>query len=77
MTADRSSLSLLHCVSGFLAVKLDGVKVGGHQASSTSLATVMTVLYCRILQPHDRVAVKVRERLLCMTMKPLRRSILH
>ncbi len=36
----------------------DGLKVGGHQASSASLATIMTALYCAILRPEDRVAVK-------------------
>jgi pyruvate dehydrogenase E1 component len=36
----------------------DGVKVGGHQASSASLATVMTALYFHTLRPADRVAVK-------------------
>jgi pyruvate dehydrogenase E1 component len=36
----------------------DGVKVGGHQASSASLATIMTALYFRVLRPQDRVAVK-------------------
>jgi pyruvate dehydrogenase E1 component len=36
----------------------DGLKVGGHQASSASLATVMTALYLRVLRPEDRVAVK-------------------
>jgi hypothetical protein len=36
----------------------DGIKVGGHQASSASLATVMTALYLRVLRPEDRVAVK-------------------
>jgi pyruvate dehydrogenase E1 component len=34
------------------------VKVGGHQASSASLATVMTALYFDTLRPQDRVAVK-------------------
>jgi pyruvate dehydrogenase E1 component len=37
---------------------VDGVKVGGHQASSASLATIMTALYFRALRAHDRVAVK-------------------
>ena len=37
---------------------LDGLKVGGHQASSASLSTIMTALYFRILRPQDRVAVK-------------------
>lgn len=36
----------------------DGLKVGGHQASSASLATIMTALYFSILRPEDRVAVK-------------------
>ncbi|MGE0153815.1 MAG: 1-deoxy-D-xylulose-5-phosphate synthase N-terminal domain-containing protein [Reyranellaceae bacterium] len=36
----------------------DGLKVGGHQASSASLATVMTALYLAVLRPQDRVAVK-------------------
>ncbi|MBL8805868.1 MAG: transketolase [Rhodospirillales bacterium] len=36
----------------------DGLKVGGHQASSASLATLMTALYCSVLRPEDRVAVK-------------------
>ncbi len=36
----------------------DGLKVGGHQASSASLVTIMTALYLRILRPEDRVAVK-------------------
>ncbi|MEM6902940.1 MAG: transketolase, partial [Pseudomonadota bacterium] len=34
------------------------VKVGGHQASSASLATIMTALYFDALRPQDRVAVK-------------------
>jgi len=37
---------------------LDGMKVGGHQASSASLATIMTALYFEVLRPQDRVAVK-------------------
>ncbi len=38
--------------------KTDALKVGGHQASSASLATVMSALYFQILKPEDRVAVK-------------------
>jgi len=34
------------------------IKVGGHQASSASLATLMTALYFDVLRPADRVAVK-------------------
>src|SRR5256885_6759602 len=37
---------------------VDGLKVGGHQASSASLATIMTALYFHVLRPQDRVAVK-------------------
>jgi pyruvate dehydrogenase E1 component len=36
----------------------DGVKVGGHQASSASLVTVMTALYFGFLDAGDRVSVK-------------------
>src|ERR1700748_269616 len=36
----------------------DGVKVGGHQASSASLLTVMTALYCAHLDAPDKVSVK-------------------
>ena len=34
------------------------VKVGGHQASSASMAAIMTALYFAALRPEDRVAVK-------------------
>ena len=36
----------------------DGVKVGGHQASSASMAAILSTLYFGVLQPQDRVAVK-------------------
>ena len=36
----------------------DGVKVGGHQASSASLVSLMTALYFRVLAAGDRVSVK-------------------
>ena len=38
--------------------KVDGVKVGGHQASSASMVSIMTALYFDVLRPQDRVAVK-------------------
>jgi pyruvate dehydrogenase E1 component len=41
-----------------LRPKRDGLKVGGHQASSASLVTLMTALYFDVLRPRDRVAVK-------------------
>lgn len=36
----------------------DGLKVGGHQASSASMATILSALYFGVLRPEDRVAVK-------------------
>lgn len=38
--------------------KSDGLKIGGHTASCASMVSLMTVLYCDILRPEDRVAVK-------------------
>ncbi len=35
-----------------------GLKVGGHQASCASMATLMSALYFDVLRPEDRVAVK-------------------
>ena len=36
----------------------DNVKVGGHQASSSSMVTIMTALYFHLLKHGDRVSVK-------------------
>ena len=42
-----------------LREKAEGdVKVGGHQASSASMAAILTALYFHTLRPEDRVAVK-------------------
>ena len=38
--------------------KTDGIKIGGHQASSASMVSIMTALYFSELRPEDRVAVK-------------------
>ncbi|WP_426032177.1 transketolase [Cypionkella sp. TWP1-2-1b2] len=38
--------------------KLDAIKIGGHQASSASMVSIMTALYFSALRPEDRVAVK-------------------
>ncbi|WP_104017120.1 1-deoxy-D-xylulose-5-phosphate synthase N-terminal domain-containing protein [Roseovarius nitratireducens] len=38
--------------------KVDGIKTGGHQASSASMVSIMTALYFSTLRPEDRVAVK-------------------
>ncbi|WP_118136124.1 1-deoxy-D-xylulose-5-phosphate synthase N-terminal domain-containing protein [Oceanicella sp. SM1341] len=38
--------------------KVDGIKTGGHQASSASMVSIITALYFSALRPEDRVAVK-------------------
>ena len=38
---------------------LDGLKVGGHQASSASMVSLMTALYFNYLDGEDRVSVKI------------------
>jgi len=37
---------------------MDGLKVGGHQASCASMTAIMAALYFHALGPNDRVAVK-------------------
>ncbi|HTB82027.1 MAG TPA: 1-deoxy-D-xylulose-5-phosphate synthase N-terminal domain-containing protein [Candidatus Sulfotelmatobacter sp.] len=37
---------------------VEGVKVGGHMASSASTVTILTYLYCEFLRGGDKVAVK-------------------
>jgi pyruvate dehydrogenase E1 component len=36
----------------------DGTKVGGHQASSASVVSILTALYFHFLQPGDRISIK-------------------
>lgn len=38
--------------------KRDGLKVGGHQASCSSMTAIMAALYFHALRPQDKVAVK-------------------
>lgn len=38
--------------------KRDGLKVGGHQASCSSMTAIMTALYFHALRPQDKVSVK-------------------
>ncbi|GAB5486448.1 MAG: pyruvate dehydrogenase E1 component [Parasphingorhabdus sp.] len=38
--------------------KADGLKVGGHQASCSSMTAIMSALYFHALRPQDKVAVK-------------------
>ncbi|MEK9278863.1 MULTISPECIES: transketolase [unclassified Bradyrhizobium] len=51
-----SSWTIHH--ANHIRLNADGLKVGGHQASSASLATIMSALYFSVLKPEDRVAVK-------------------
>jgi len=44
--------------ANYLRPNRDGLKAGGHQASSASVVTLMTALYFDVLRPQDRVAVK-------------------
>jgi len=41
-----------------LRPKRDGLKVGGHQASCSSMTAIMSALYFHALSPQDKVAVK-------------------
>ena len=41
-----------------LRPKTDAIKIGGHQASSASVVSILTALYFSALRPEDRVAVK-------------------
>jgi len=36
----------------------DGIKVGGHQASSASVVTILTAIYFHFLQEGDRISIK-------------------
>src|SRR5215470_3028059 len=72
MTVTAAELALLDSIQKkvlWLAVQMvhhansgrpnpDGTKVGGHQASSSSVVTLMTALYFSALRPGDVVAVK-------------------
>ncbi|MGH8055935.1 MAG: 1-deoxy-D-xylulose-5-phosphate synthase N-terminal domain-containing protein, partial [Candidatus Entotheonellia bacterium] len=41
-----------------IRVNPDGLKVGGHQASSASVVSLATALFFRFLRPHDHIAFK-------------------
>jgi pyruvate dehydrogenase E1 component len=51
-----SSWTIHH--ANHLRPKRDGLKVGGHQASCSSVVTLLSALYLDVLRPQDRVAVK-------------------
>ncbi|WP_438357121.1 transketolase-like TK C-terminal-containing protein [Kiloniella majae] len=60
-TIEQRLLWLSHWMihnANHLRAKDDGIKVGGHQASSASMVSIMTALYFSALKPEDRVAVK-------------------
>ncbi|MEM6906879.1 MAG: 1-deoxy-D-xylulose-5-phosphate synthase N-terminal domain-containing protein, partial [Pseudomonadota bacterium] len=60
-TVEQRLLWLSHWMihnANHLRPKADGIKVGGHQASSASMVSIMTALYFSALRPEDRVAVK-------------------
>ena len=60
-TIEQRLLWLSHWMihnANHLRTKQDGIKIGGHQASSASMVSIMTALYFSALRPEDRVAVK-------------------
>jgi pyruvate dehydrogenase E1 component len=60
-TVEQRLLWLSHWMihnANHIRPKADGIKVGGHQASSASIVSMMTALYFSVLRPQDRVAVK-------------------
>ncbi len=60
-TVEQRLLWLSHWMihhANHIRPKADGIKVGGHQASSASMVSIMTALYFSALRPEDRVAVK-------------------
>ncbi len=60
-TVEQRLLWLSHWMihhANHIRPKVDGIKTGGHQASSASMVSIMTALYFHALRPEDRVAVK-------------------
>jgi len=60
-TVEQRLLWLSHWMihhANHLRPKEDGIKLGGHQASSASMVSIMAALYFSALRPEDRVAVK-------------------
>ncbi|MEM6729864.1 MAG: 1-deoxy-D-xylulose-5-phosphate synthase N-terminal domain-containing protein, partial [Pseudomonadota bacterium] len=60
-TVEQRLLWLSHWMihhANHIRPKVDGIKIGGHQASSASMVSIMTALYFSALRPEDRVAVK-------------------
>lgn len=60
-TVEKRLLWLSHWMihhANHIRQKEDFIKVGGHQASSASMVSIMAALYYSALRPEDRVAVK-------------------
>jgi len=60
-TVEQRLLWLSHWIihhANHLRPNADGIKIGGHQASSASAVSILTALYFSALRPEDRVAVK-------------------
>jgi pyruvate dehydrogenase E1 component len=51
------SMAIIH-EANLVRPNSSGLKVGGHQASSASMVSIMTSLWFRHLRPQDRVSVK-------------------
>ena len=52
------STAIIDAANGPARKDPDGLKIGGHQASSASMATIMTALWFTELTSEDRVSVK-------------------
>jgi pyruvate dehydrogenase E1 component len=52
------STAIIDAANGAARKDPDGLKIGGHQASSASIATIMTALWFTELTSEDRVSVK-------------------
>ena len=60
-TVEQRLLWLSHWMihnANHIRPKVDAIKLGGHQASSASMVSILTALYFGALRPQDRVAVK-------------------
>ena len=53
-----TSMWMVHQANHLRDNSPEEIKVGGHQASSASMAAMMAAIYFRVLKPADRVAVK-------------------
>ncbi len=72
MTRDKNEMQMLELLesrlrwlsswtvhnANHIRTKRDGLKVGGHQASCSSMTAIMAALYFHALRPGDKVAVK-------------------